>query len=386
MINVPVPYNKLHTFSQWLGLTEDELRKLAPVRDFFIKRKNDFAGYFYDFFMNIPEAKLIIEHERTQGHLLQAWANWFELFFTKGLNDEFLGYLWTVGAKHVEINLDKRFSNMGFSLVRQFCQEGVRSELPPEKAIEVLRVIDKMVDFCLLVETDAYLTTTTRCDAEIIKGVADRIRNPVVVIGGNIKRLMKHIDVKDPLYQVYDFIFSQSNKCDHMVRDIKTYMEVFEREPVFVQISIKDLLHEVLEGLFAGGRYARPRIEMDLTPSATHIFADRSDMQALFVHLLENSLEALAEKDPLIRISSDLESASPHSLNIVIFNTGVPIIEDDMERLFSSFFTTKPAGTGFGLAIARQAARKNMGRLWLEPVKGEGTKALLSLPCYEGAT
>jgi signal transduction histidine kinase len=340
--NVPVPYNKLHTFKQWLGLTEDELKKLDPIKDSFIKRKIDFARYFHDFFMNIPEAKLIIEHESKQGYLLQAWANWFELFFSKGLNDEFLAYLWMVGAKHVEINLDKRFSNMGFSLVRQFCQEGVRSELPPEKAIEVLRVTDKLVDFCLLVETDAYLTTTTRCDAEIIKGVADRIRNPVVVIGGNVKRLMKHVDVKDPVYQVYDFIFSQSNKCDHMVRDIKTYMEVFEREPAFEPISIEGLLNEVLEGLFDGGRYARPGIEIDIAPGASLIFADRSDMKALFVHLLENSLEALREKNPLIRISSNLESASPHSLNMVIFNTGIPIKEDDMEQLFSSFFTTKP--------------------------------------------
>jgi len=381
--NIPVPFNKLNTFRQWLGLTEDELKKLEPLKDTFINRKDDFAKYFHDFFMNIPEAKLIIEHERKQGYLLQAWANWFELLFSRGLDEEFLGYLWKVGTKHVEINLDKRFSNIGFSLVRQFCQEVVRSQLPLEKTIEVLRVIDKLVDFCLLVETDAYLATTTRCDAEIIKGVADRIRNPVVVIGGNVSRLMKHVDVKDPVYPVYDFIFSQSKKCDRMVRDIKTYMEVYEREPLFEPISVEGLLNEVLEGLFAGGRYARPRIELDIAPGASHIFADRSDMKALFAHLLENSLEALGEKNPLISISSNLESASPHSLNIMIFNTGLPIKEEDMEQLFSSFFTTKSGGTGFGLAIARQAVRKNMGRLSLEPVKEEGTKVVLSLPRYE---
>jgi signal transduction histidine kinase len=381
--NVPIPYKKLHTFRQWLGLTEDELKKLEPLKDSFINRKDDFAGYFHDLFMNIPEAKLIIDHERTHGYLLQAWANWFVLLFSRGLDEEFLGYLWRVGMKHVEINLDKRFSNIGFSIVRQFCQEVVRSELPLEKTAEVLRVIDKLVDFCLLVETDAYLATTTRCDAEIIKGVADRIRNPVVVIGGNVSRLMKHVDVKDPVYPIYNFIFSQSKKCDRMVRDIKTYMEVYEREPLFEPISLEGLLNEILEALFAGGRYVRPGIEMDIAPDASHIFADRNDMNALFVHLLENSLEALPEKDPLIRISSNLESASPHSLNIVIFNSGTPIKEEDMEQLFSSFFTTKPGGTGFGLAIARQAARKNMGRLSLWPVKEEGTKVTLSLPRYE---
>jgi signal transduction histidine kinase len=368
---------------QWLGLTADELSKLEPLRASFSNRKDKFAVYFQDFFMKIPKARLVIEHERRQGYLLQAWARWFEQLFSKGLDDEFLGYLWKVGMKHVEINLDKRFSNVGFSVVRQFCHEVVHAELSLEKATEILSVVDKLIDFCLLVETDAYLATTTRCDAEIIKGVADRIRNPVVVIGGNVSRLMKHVDVSDPVYPIYKFIFSQSTKCDRMVRDIKTYMEVFERDPQYEQISLKDLLNEVLEGLLAGERYIRPRIEMDIAPGASHIFADRSDMKALFAHLFENSLEALGRENPLLRISSGLEDAPPHSLNVVIFNTGVPIKEEDREQLFSSFFTTKAEGTGFGLPIARQAARNNMGKLRLEAVQEEGTRVVLSLPRYE---
>ncbi len=84
MPNVPVPYKKLHTFRQWLGLNEAEIKKLEPLKDAFINRKEDFAKYFHDFFMNIPEAKLIIEHERKPGYLLQAWAQWFESLFSRG--------------------------------------------------------------------------------------------------------------------------------------------------------------------------------------------------------------------------------------------------------------------------------------------------------------
>ncbi len=380
---VPVPYGKLQTFREWLGLNEAELRKLDPLKQVLINRKGDFASYFHRFFMDIPEARLIIEHERRPGYLIQAWADWFEALFSRDLDEGFLNYLWSVGVKHVEIRLDKRFSSMGFSVVRQFCQETALAELPPERTAGALMAIDKLVDFCLLVETDAYLATTTRCDAEIIKGIADRIRNPVAVIGGNVSRLLKQVNAADPVYPVYQFIYAQSSKCDRLVRDIKTYMEVFERETRFEPISLAGLLDEVSGKLFARGRYAKPRIDVDIAPDAAHILADRRDMEALFSHLLENGIEALAGEDPLIRISSNRESVRPHSITVTIFNTGVPIREEEVVKLLSPFYSTKPNGTGFGLAIARQAARNNMGWMRLEAVPGKGTQAVLSLPLYE---
>jgi signal transduction histidine kinase len=383
MPNVRVPYGKLETFKNWLGLNEAELKKLEPLKKILIRRKGDFASYFLHFFMAIPETRIIIEHERRPGYLLQAWADWFEALFSRELDERFLNYLWSVGVKHVEIRLDKRFSNMGFSVVRQFCQEVALAELPPETTVGALMAIDKLVDFCLLVETDAYLETTTRCDGEIIKGIADRIRNPVAVIGGNVSRLLRHAAPSDPAYPVYQFIYDQSSKCDRLVYDIKTYMEVFERETLFEKIALAGLLDDIFEKLFSHGRYPRPRIDLDIAPGAELILADRHDMEALFSHLIENGVEALGGEEPRIQISSRYEDARPHSITVTIFNTGVPIKEEEVVKLLSPFYSTKPNGTGFGLAIARQAARNNMGWMRLEAVKGQGTQAVLSLPLYE---
>jgi signal transduction histidine kinase len=383
MATTEIPYKKLQTFRLRLGIRESELKELEPLKEFFAGHKDRFAHYFYDYFMAIPEGRLIIEHEHRSGYLLEAWANWFEALFSSGLDENFLGYLWKVGMKHVEIKLDKRFSNMGFSVVRQFCQEFVLSELPPDIAVNVLRLVDKLIDFCLLVETDAYVESTTRCDIEIIKGIADRIRNPVTIIGGNINRLMRHADNNDPAYPVYEFISAQSIKCERLVRDIKTYMEVFEREPHLEKIHLGSLLEEVMGFLFGQGKYVRPRMEIDIEPAASYILADALDLKALFGHLLENSLEALAGGDPYIRVLSKIEGAPPHSLIVEIFNTGVPLEVEDREQLFSPFYSTKPGGSGFGLSIARQAVRNNLGRLRLEPVEGEGTRAVVTLPVFE---
>jgi signal transduction histidine kinase len=381
--NLKIPYKKLHIFKLWLGLDESGLARLEPLRHLFTSRKEDFARYFHDYFMEIPEARLIIEHEEKPGRLLNAWANWFESLFSGGFNDNFLGYLWRVGLRHVEVNLDQRFSVLGFSVVRQFCQKLVRAEIPPDEATGILNLVDRMIDYCILVETDAYIEGLTRCDFEIMKGIADRIRNPITVIGGNINRLMKKTGLQDPAYPVYEFISSQSAKCEGMLRDIRTYMEVLEREPVFEKVSLEDLLQEVLNDLLSRGLYKKPRIEMNIGDDASHILADSGDMKALFDHIIENSLQALEEKNPFIRISSTTDGAPPHSLIVEVFNTGTPLREEDAEKLFSPFYSTKPGGTGFGLPIARQAARKNLGRLRIERVRDEGTRVIISLSLYE---
>jgi signal transduction histidine kinase len=378
-----IPLAKLHVFRQRLGIKDSDLLLIESLKDFFVSRKNEFALYFHDYFMEIPETRLIIEQEERPGYLRKAWAYWFEALFSRGLDEPFLIYLWQVGMKHVEISLDKRLSNMGFSVVRQFCQRLILEELPAERATEAVAVIDRLIDFCILVETDAYLETTTHCDLEIIRGVADRIRNPVTVIGGNISRLMKHADPADPAYPVYEFIFAQSAKCERMVRDIRTYMDIFERETEPVRVSLEQLLSEVLEVLAKTGRYKMPPLKKDIGEGASDILADERDMKALFNHVLENALEALGEENPLIVISSRMDEERAHSLTIEIFNTGIPVKQEDLEKLFSPFFSTKPSGTGFGLGIARQASRRNLGRLHLEPVGQEGTRAVITLPRYE---
>ena len=186
-----VSYQQLQNFKQWLGLDETEMERLDSVKDFFAVRKEEFARFFYDFFLKIPEAKFMIDHQERTGYLLEAWAHWFEALFSGRMNQEFLRYVWTVGIRHVEVNLDQRFSNLGFAMVREFCQRHALAGFSPKEAGEILCLVNKMIDFCILVETDAYLEGSVRCDFEIMKGVADRIRNPLTVIGGHISRLMK---------------------------------------------------------------------------------------------------------------------------------------------------------------------------------------------------
>jgi len=380
MLNIPAPYEKLLQFQASLGLTEDSLTQLDPYRDLFVSKKDEFAAHFHDVFQGIPEAKLVLDYEERPGIMLRIWSHWFERIFRSKLDQELYSYLWKIGLRHVEVNLDQRFSNLGFSVIRQFCHRIILAEIEHGSRTHLLQLIDDIMDLCLLVETSAYIEATTRCDIEIIKGIADRVRNPVTVIGGSIKRLQKKVDTGSPAYGVYESLLSENSRLEHMVTDIKMYFEMFQEDADFRTLELEPLIKKALESLTGNNRFAGISLEIALSPQAMRTIADARDMENMFHHLLENSFEAADPIDPRVRITSR-EVQEPHPGTMIeIFNTGRPIKEDEFDKFATPFFSTKPAGTGFGIPIIRLAVRKNHGKVIFLPAPDEGMTVMITLP------
>lgn len=121
------------------------------------------------------------------------------------------------------------------------------------------------------------------------------------------------------------------------------------------------------------------RIEMRLDPEFSHVQGDPAALESMFFHLLQNSLEALDPRDPVIRISSKTLAADKSYAQVEICNTGKWPSPEELANVFVPFHSTKPYGTGFGLPIAQVAARKSLGDVALEPLPGEGTRCIVTL-------
>jgi signal transduction histidine kinase len=283
-------------------------------------------------------------------------------------------------VRHVEVNLDQRFSNLGFAMIRQFCHKVVSIDIPLEQRSQVLSTIDKMLDLCLLVETTAYIENTISCDIEVMSEVADRVRNPAMVIGWNIKKLQGKVTEGTKEYNIYQMLMTENERLENMVHDIKIYMEMFHGEPVFLSADIHELIDSVLEKLDSRNKYGHVQVSINCQENACNLRGDPKWLEYLFYYLIENSMEAVGRENPGVRISSAIESTPPFNVRIEIFNSGPPPAEE-IEKLFSPFFSTKATGTGFGLPIARLVVRKHHGTLSMHPGKErEGTSVTISLP------
>jgi signal transduction histidine kinase len=374
-----IPLQKLYIFREKIGIDAPGLSALAPYRHLFLERKEEFSDYFYNVFWGIPATRTILEGEKTPGVLKRTWSFWFESFFSAEFDDAFLSWLWKIGVRHVEVSLDQRFSNLGFAVIRQFCHGIVLKEVPLEERGPVLSIIDKLLDLCVLIETSAYIENTTSCDIEVMREMADRVRNPAMIIGWNIKRLQDKVSAESKEYKVYKMLMEENQRLEGMVKDIKVYMDLFQAEPNTGSVDFGEILHEVLHKLKEEGTNDNVLVDISLHQDATLLKGDKQELTHLFYYLIQNSMEAAGSDNSRIAITSGFDSDSPYYVRIEIFNTGEPP-KEKVDQLFSPFFSTKLKGTGFGLPIAQVVVRKHLGRLEIMPLPGKGTSVIVSLP------
>jgi signal transduction histidine kinase len=385
-IDIPVPFEKLTWFQEKLGFGAEDLRRIGACRSVFLERTEEFADSFYRFFHDIPETRLILDHDGRSLHLKKLWGQWYRLLFEDPLSRKALTYLWKSGLRHVEVNVDKRYINLGYAFVRQFFHR-IASTVPNEDGGgALLLALDKLVDFCVLIETQAYIAASSQCDMEVVKGISHQVRNPLTVIGGNVLRLQKNVDPGSPLFKTYETILLESKRLEAMVRDTTVYSELYQKEPLLVEFSLEVIIQEALKRLATMEKMKTARVETALDPEVPLVRGDRVDMETLFYYLLLNSLEAADPADPLIRISSKRADSDEAIVEVEIFNTGHSPSPEDMENVFVPFFSLKQYGTGLGLPIALLAARKNLGDLYLEPVAGKGVRCVIRLPTPPSAT
>jgi len=119
-LDTPVPFQRLKWFQEKLGLGDREQNSIVQHRAVFLEKKQRFSEEFFRYFWEIKETRIILDHERRGPHLKKLWEQWYELIFTEGITPKVLGVLWRSGLRHVELNIDKRFINLGYAFVDPF--------------------------------------------------------------------------------------------------------------------------------------------------------------------------------------------------------------------------------------------------------------------------
>jgi signal transduction histidine kinase len=121
------------------------------------------------------------------------------------------------------------------------------------------------------------------------------------------------------------------------------------------------------------------RIEKQTLANLPAVQADAVQMQQVLINLIVNSLEAMQEVPPERRriiISTDQSNGSAR---VAVRDFGVGLPEDNPEKIFSHFFSTKPDGLGMGLAIARSIVEAHGGVLTAERLS-DGSRFSFSVP------
>jgi PAS domain S-box-containing protein len=127
------------------------------------------------------------------------------------------------------------------------------------------------------------------------------------------------------------------------------------------------------------GEATRSSIAMrtDLSAELPKIMVDRVQLQQVFMNLMLNGIEAMEDSGGELTVKSELQDGQ---LQFSVSDTGVGLPTEKTEQIFSAFFTTKPQGSGMGLAISRSIVESHGGRLWAAANDGGGATFHFTLP------
>jgi signal transduction histidine kinase len=120
----------------------------------------------------------------------------------------------------------------------------------------------------------------------------------------------------------------------------------------------------------------RATLETAATAVPVRVQGDAAALERVFLNLLRNAAQVLGEGG---RAQVSLER-SDDMVTVSIVDNGPGIREQDRERVFEPFYSTKAEGTGLGLAIARQTIHAHGGEITIETDEGAGTVARIKLP------
>ena len=131
---------------------------------------------------------------------------------------------------------------------------------------------------------------------------------------------------------------------------------------------------------FARAKVARQDIEVSRAydPACPPVAIDAREMRKALLNLILNGLEALGPGGRLAVTTSF--AAAARTVTVTLDDTGDGMSEETLARVFDLFFTTKPEGTGLGMALARSVITRHGGQLTINSEVGQGTRVIIRLP------
>jgi PAS domain S-box-containing protein len=172
-------------------------------------------------------------------------------------------------------------------------------------------------------------------------------------------------------------IANDGNRAAEIIQRLRAFYKT-GAPPQRESVDINEVVDEML--VLLGNEAIQHAISMrtELAPQLPRIMADRVQLQQVLMNLMLNGIEAIDDGAGELTIRS--QRTEDGLLLVSVSDTGVGLPSEKVERIFGAFYTTKPQGTGMGLAISRSIIEAHGGRLWATGNAERGATFHFSLP------
>lgn len=219
-------------------------------------------------------------------------------------------------------------------------------------------------------------------------GLAHEVKNPLGGIKGAAQLLERELSEGNDLLEYTRVMIRETERIDLIIRELLELASPrgLKLAPVNLYMILNDIL--LLQKQAVVGKEIS--FVTDFDPSIPDIIADEEMLTRLFLNLIRNAIEAMGETGQLTitsRVLSDYHMSQnerrSRMVSIEICDDGPGIPQEDLENIWTPFFSTKSTGTGLGLTICHKIVAEHRGMIKAESDTGHGTKFTVLLPLIQ---
>ena len=214
--------------------------------------------------------------------------------------------------------------------------------------------------------------------------IAHEVRNPLMIIKAALSSLRGVRATPEDIREAVADIDEETARLNRIVTEVLDFARPLRFE--FAEASLNEICRDSAAAAMAGD--PTPGIVLALDPAMPHMTTDVEHLRTALVNVLTNARHAVGEKPGLGSTGPAgvdairLETSTPDSgqVRISVTDRGIGITPEHLPAIFEPYFTTRRAGTGLGLPIARNIIEGMGGRIRVESVAGTGTRIDIDLP------
>ncbi len=247
-------------------------------------------------------------------------------------------------------------------------------------AIDVTAQVKANLQLRLQREEMAHLSRVSSM-GELTASLAHELNQPLSAIASNAAAGRRFLTQGSPEPKMFEELLADvaadARRASDIIHGIHDFVR--KREGTRRLVNLNEIIREVLRLLHSDLLGRATSVETQLGPSLPSVDADPVQLQQVLLNLLMNSLEAMhltSTEKRRILISTKCEADSVVT-SVRDYGSGLP--EEDMDKVFTHFYSTKPNGMGMGLTIVRSIIEAHGGKLWAENVD-EGARFFFALP------
>jgi len=213
---------------------------------------------------------------------------------------------------------------------------------------------------------------------ELATGIAHEIGNPLASIKTVIQAMEDDRPLKGQQRVYLKRILKEVDRLSAFIRAFSAFAHPSVKQSASCQIEgvLKDVLFLVKKEAIKQGVIIDEVVEDNLPD----VRIGPQEMQQVFMNLLLNAIQAMPDGGRIRVCINSNGLPDGDFVKVSIQDTGCGIPEEDIDKIFNPFFTTKPTGTGLGLSIVHRIINEHNGRIKVSSKVGEGTTFEVLLP------